>query len=368
MSNPGERLDAVLAYARRGWPVFPLHSVQGGTCSCGKAECTSPGKHPLAKLAPQGFKDATTDENKIRAWWQAEPQANVAIRTGEGSGIIVLDVDPRNGGEITLEVLIDEHGELPDTVEAFTGGGGRHLLFEHPDGYVKGDSKGNVLGAGLDIKADGGYIVAPPSLHVSGRRYVWEASSGPDDVPVAPLPGWMLDKIKVTPKTRSVTSPVDWRIPKGQRNSTLTSIAGTIRRKALDADEIEPMLQAVNRTRCKPPLTEDEVSRIAQSVARYPPDASAFAVPSPMAPEQIGVLVSEVEREHVEWLWHGRLALGKLTVIDGDPGLGKSALYCDMAAYITTGRTWPDGASCLAGGVVIVTTEDCRSHSCSWGA
>src|SRR5438034_3590275 len=108
------RLDAALDYARRGWAVIPL--VPGG-------------KTPLTA---HGYKDGTTDEAKIRSWWAKTPSANVGIVTGAESGLVVLDVDPRNGGEITLDELIAEHGKLPDTVVAITGGGGRHIFFQHP--------------------------------------------------------------------------------------------------------------------------------------------------------------------------------------------------------------------------------------------
>ena len=119
-----EMLDAVLEYARRGVFVFPVWGIASGCCRCGQAACKSPGKHPIGGLAPNGFKDATINETTIRAWWTREPHANIATPT---TTRVVLDVDPRHGGDETLAELERQHGPLPNTPEVLTGGGGRHL-------------------------------------------------------------------------------------------------------------------------------------------------------------------------------------------------------------------------------------------------
>lgn len=186
-------LDAALAIARdHGWAVLPLHwpvwpEPDGPVrCSCGDIACVANlGKHPRTR---RGFKDATTDEAAIRAWWTERPDANIGVPTGAASGIVVVDVDPRHGGHHSLEDLEGEHGPLPHTVEQQTGGGGRHLLFAHPGGLIR--CRTNLL-PGIDLKADGGYIVVEPSLHKSGRRYVWELSSRPGEVAIARMPGWL---------------------------------------------------------------------------------------------------------------------------------------------------------------------------------
>src|SRR5262245_40835910 len=182
--NP--RLAAALAYAARGWPVFPCHGMQDGQCTCsGKPNCT-PGKHPLTA---HGFEDATTDPKQIDRWWTENPDANVAVATGACSGLIVVDEDPRHGGDLTLEDLEAQYGKLPDTVISLTGGGGKHYVFRHFGKALS--SRAHAFGPGLDLKGDGGYIIAPPSLHVSGLRYEWEASSHPDEVPIAAFPAWL---------------------------------------------------------------------------------------------------------------------------------------------------------------------------------
>lgn len=187
MPPVSDLLREALVYAARGWRVLPVHvAVRTGAglvCSCSKGAKCPPkhaGKHPRTM---HGTKDATTDPATIRAWWALWPGANVGIATGAASGLVVLDIDPRNGGDDTFAELLETLGRLPPTVEALTGGGGRHLLFRHPGGRIVGTP-----GAGVDVKADGGFIVAAPSVHPSGRDYAWEMSSDPADVPVASLP------------------------------------------------------------------------------------------------------------------------------------------------------------------------------------
>ncbi len=109
---------AALAYAARGWHVFPCHSARAGRCSCGAPACQHPGKHPRTL---HGLKDATTDPALITRWWQQWPDANVAVATGAVSGLVALDEDPRHGGDVSLDLLTHEHGPLPETVEALTG-------------------------------------------------------------------------------------------------------------------------------------------------------------------------------------------------------------------------------------------------------
>ena len=186
--NASNHLEAALAYAHTlGWAVFPLHHIEApGHCSCPKGnDCDQAGKHPRT---PQGFKDASTEAATIHHWWSQWPQANIGVATGPASGFDVLDVDPRHGGEDSLEEWEQDLGRLPDTVEQLTGGGGRHLLFAHQPG-VRNKTD---LAPGLDVRGDGGYIVVAPSTHASGRLYCWEASSRPEAMPMASWPESLL--------------------------------------------------------------------------------------------------------------------------------------------------------------------------------
>jgi hypothetical protein len=263
-----DMLNEALAYASKfDWPVFPVHSVcDSGDCSCGNLECANVGKHPRT---PNGFKDATTNPEQIRAWWTKHPRANIGIATGPASGFDALDIDPRNGGDESLEELEEKHGKLPDTVEQITGGGGRHILLLHGDGMR---TKSGVR-PGLDLKADRGYIVAPPSIHASRRPYEWELSSRPGEVKMADHPAWLLSLLKQD-NGKLPDDGIGDVIPEGKRNATLASVAGMMRRPGMSKSAIEAALLVENKTRCKPPLPDNEVIRIADSIGSYPPSVS----------------------------------------------------------------------------------------------
>jgi hypothetical protein len=182
--------------ARSGWPVLPCHHPRNGACSCGAIGCSSAGKHPRTR---RGLFDATTDPVVVRRWWRAWPDANVAVRTGArplGAGVVVIDID--DGGETSLDELVSRHGRLPPTLEATTGGGGRHLYFAHPGGSVS-NSAGR-LGDGLDVRADGGYVLVAPSWHRSGGHYDWKCA------PIAAMPGWLSQLLKPVNREPAVTS------------------------------------------------------------------------------------------------------------------------------------------------------------------
>ena len=166
-----EMLNAALSYAAKGYRVFPTHSVQNGKCTCGQPSCSSPGKHPIFT----GWQEkATTDREQIEIFWRQWPWANVAIATGRISDVIVLDVDmsaTKNGIQ-SLAALEGRFHTFPKTYTVRTGSGGLHYYFS-THGDVFKNSAGR-LGDGLDIRGDGGYVIAPPSLHISGNRYTVE--------------------------------------------------------------------------------------------------------------------------------------------------------------------------------------------------
>ena len=260
---------AALWYARNGIPVFPVYEPLEGGCSCQKSDCDKPGKHPRTW---HGFKDATTDAAQISKWWDLWHNANVGIPTGAATGILVLDVDPRNGGDDSLDSLILKHGKFPNTAEQMTGGGGRHVLFRYPGGPVP-----KTLVVGIDLKGDGGYLVAAPSMHTSGERYQWDGLAGAKAIlNPAPLPDWLQTRIATTGTEARVSLTEDGeKWGEGQRNDKLTSVAGMMRRRGLSRESIEAALLEENRQGCDPPLAEAEVRRIAESVARYKPVEAA---------------------------------------------------------------------------------------------
>jgi len=248
----GDIRTAALAYAARGWSVIPIEPR---------------GKRPLVPWLEFQRRVATAEE--IDGWLRRWPDANVGIVTGRVSGLVVVDIDPRHDGLASIERARDEHGPLPHTVEAETGGGGHHLYFAHP-----GMPLANRVGIlpGIDLRADGGCVVAPPSLHPSGRRYRWAAGSRPDDLPLAMLPRWLL------PATHGDAhrghSLAHWRelvrqdVAEGRRNDTLASLAGHLLWHGVDAQVALELLLAFNRVRCRPPLPDDEVAQVVASIAR----------------------------------------------------------------------------------------------------
>lgn len=188
--NQANPYAAALSYAARGWPVFPVAGVVSGHCSCRAAAlCDHPAKHPLNR---SGLRAATTDIGQIANWWREWPWAGVGIRTGAPSGLVVVDIDPAHGGLQTIDDLV-RSGHLPaatlQTLSVRTGGAGHHLFYDHPGVDVPNTAAQLPrLGpaAGIDLRGDGGYIIAPPSAHISGRRYQWEAGNAEP----APLPSW----------------------------------------------------------------------------------------------------------------------------------------------------------------------------------
>jgi hypothetical protein len=254
-------LQAALTYAARGWDIFPCHTPTPDGCSC-RLDCGRIGKHPRTQ---HGLKDATIDEVTIRRWWQQWPQANIAIATGIGSGVVVLDEDSYKGGDTSRVGLEHTYSLLPETVQQLTGGGGVQYLFAHPGTPVKNGVE--TLGPGLDIRGDGGYIIVPPSLHASGRRYAWEMTHHPDETPLAPMPAWLLALCQDT--TRRETPSAGEPIPQGRRNQTLFQLGCKMRTRGFSEAAIAGALMAINTTQCQPPLDDAEVATIAASCAKY---------------------------------------------------------------------------------------------------
>jgi putative DNA primase/helicase len=284
-------VDYALAYSRMNWPVIPLHWItETGVCSCGNTTCRNPGKHPKIK----GWRSlGTTDARQIEKWWKMWPDANIGILTGNASGMLVLDVDPRNGGDRELRKLMEMHGSLPSTLQVATGGGGLHYYFAMPNFVIKNLTGAAAFRPGLEIKSDGGYVVAPPSRHQSGKAYRWLIN--PRQAGLAEIPHWLAQLLQeaMVRMERSRSVPVTEHqgvIPEGERNVTLTRIAGSLRRRGLSEEEILEELRKINLQRCKPPLPNEEVAGIARSIARYapgstkpqeqthPPQAPAFAL------------------------------------------------------------------------------------------
>jgi Bifunctional DNA primase/polymerase, N-terminal/Primase C terminal 1 (PriCT-1) len=262
-------LDAALDYAARGLPVFPVYPVMSFrgrlVCKCiHTIRCENPGKHPMTR---HGLKDATTDAETARRRWYCAPDANIGIACS--ADCCVLDVDPRHGGDATLADFERQHGSLPPTWMVKTGGGGCHYYFQSPQDVR--NSAGSV-GAGLDIRGTGGYVVAPPSLHVSGSYYEWKPGHSPGELPLAIMPPWLLSTQQSKPG--APVPATSWRalvsngVTEGARNLTVAKLAGHFLRRYVDPVVTLEMMTAWNAMRCRPPLTEAEVETIVGSIAK----------------------------------------------------------------------------------------------------
>jgi hypothetical protein len=243
--------EAAYACLARGWSVIPVEPR---------------GKRPVVPWLEYQRRLAGRDE--VERWLERWPDANMAIVTGALSGLVVLDVDVRHGGDESLERLECDHGPLARTVEAMSGGGGRHRYFAHPGGTVPNRV---ACAAGIDVRGDGGCVVAPPSLHASGRCYAWAPGCAPDELALAPLPRWLLALGREDGQARGHTL-VHWRslvsagVDAGARNATLASLAGHLLWHGVDPEVVVELLHAWNRTRCRPPLPDEEVLRCVESI------------------------------------------------------------------------------------------------------
>lgn len=201
--DPSPVLIAALTYAAAGLAVFPIHSVDPTTraCSCNEDCGSNAGKHPATL---HGVKDASTDPEQLNAWFgPSSPERNLAVATGAASQTVVLDIDGEKG-EDTLLWLMNEGHDLPKTKTSLTGrkDGGRHLWFLYPDAPTDGSklrirSKAAALGPGVDVRADAGYVVVPPSTHRTGKPYTWL----PNDLTRQPMPQWLLDALTTKVRT-----------------------------------------------------------------------------------------------------------------------------------------------------------------------
>lgn len=358
IDKDNRNLRAAIWYAKNGWLVFPCHSKNGDRCSCGKINCHSPAKHPRTLY---GLKDATTEIEKIKEMWGGWPDANIGLATGTNSGIFFLDVDPRHGGDESLEELERKYCPLPKTIESLTGGGGRHIGFVCNGHKIR--SSAGKLGPGLDVRGEGGYVVLPPSIHISGQSYQWEVSGRPNEVEIADPPKWLLEVLK--DRQANSPTPPDGKIPAGGRNSVLASLAGTMRRKGMSEASILAALQQENRLRCEPPLPEDEVAGIAKSVARYEPSAASALRFEKPSESKISLKFTSLKdllaepREETTWLVEGLLPSGGLSLFVAKPKVGKSTLARQLALAVSRGEDFL-GREVKQGSVFYLALEERR--------
>ena len=234
------------------------------------------GKIPLTA---HGCKDATKDRAQVESWWAQYPSANIGIATGEINGLLVIDVDVKHDqgkyGDESLKALESELGELPETWTALTGSGGLHYYFRYPEGHDIRNSASQ-LAQDIDIRAQGGYVVAPPSVHPdTGRAYEWECGSDPEETPLAELPEKWLQRLekKVTGEALGDSQKKLFEIPEtvsvGARNDTLFRYGASLRAKSVPAIETYKLMDQFNKDKCSPPIPAGELQKIYDSVMKY---------------------------------------------------------------------------------------------------
>lgn len=250
MSEYPSMYDAAIEYAKKGFAVFPLKYRD---------------KVPLTR---NGCKDATTDAAQIKAWWQQHPNANIGLATGSVSQnvfVIDLDIDEDRGidGYHSLEDWQREHGDFPETWTAITGRGGYHLYYRG-NGKIK--NRAGIID-GVDIRGNGGYVVAPPSIHKNGNRYEWEYS--PDEFELAKADNNVMYFLNHDDHRQSASFTMPNIVSAGQRNQMLFRFACMMQAKGASDQSVFAATMAENESSCSPPLTEQEVRIIVSSATKY---------------------------------------------------------------------------------------------------
>lgn len=242
--------EAALRMASKGFMVFP---------------CQEAGKAPATR---NGLLDAKRDAEAIRKCWSKNPHLNVAVRTGKPSNIVVLDVDGEEGWD-SLHRLEDEHRELPTTASVTTPRGGQHFYFRHPGVEVKNTA--GFPAAGLDVRGDGGYVLAPPSAGPGGRAYEIDEAAE-----IVAMPDWLLELLtkRQEAEVKKVGQGRDWGkfisdgSSQGERDNRLCSFVGHMFAHGHAAAEVYEAARVLNAAKVKPPLSEKDLERIVSSIAK----------------------------------------------------------------------------------------------------
>lgn len=339
-----ELLEAALKYAHMGLAVFPL-KVKG--------------KEPNTE---NGFKDASTDETIIRGWWERNPKANIGIATGDMSGGLVaidMDIDKDKGkdGYHTFKKWCDDNYlVLPDSWLSITGRGGYHLFYRS---RFPVPSKISWLDD-VDIRANGGYIVAPPSIHPNGTRYEWEDAPdecqlvSTDDIDVE----FVMNSVIASIAKNNQPLNVPEEIPEGHRDEIMFKLACKYQAMGMSDTAMLAALQEENRVRCKPPLTDKEIRKKVEQAQKYQKGEivtlenqsneltrksygkTGRKIEETVTDHDLDMpTLAEFEEKEKKWLVPGYIPEGCVTLLCADGGIGKTTLWCDTLAALTAGTT-----------------------------
>lgn len=343
-------LDAALGYWQEGFSVIPVHGIVDGKCTCGKADCQKPGKHPT--ISWKRYQKERADEAQVRAWFDEHPERNVGIVTGETSGIAVVDIDGEEGFKSIKEAKATGL-PLPSTRKVFTGGGGVHLIYRMQNGL---SSSTGIL-KNVDIKAEGGFVVTAPSLHISGNRYKW---ADENNTTMTVFDFNTLGAFNPGRREKGISSHEG--VPEGKRNDTTASYAGRLFRKGLDHDEALSLCLIQNRKNEKP-QPEADVIRTVQSIGDI--DASKEGKLKQENSARIrkaseGITAADlVKRDFPEprWAVRGILPEG-LVILAGKPKKGKSLFCLNLGLDIASGAEVLNSISAEKGAVLYLALED----------
>ena len=357
--------EAALQYVDMGFAVFPIIPPRFG----GK----SPGKRPYIA----GWQhDASTDKEKVTQWWDKWPDANIGIATGAISGglvVIDLDIDNEKGvnGYEYLKEWQQEHGDLPDTWQSITGRGGYHLFYK--DISINRSIVG--LYEGIDIRGDGGYIVAPPSLHRNGKRYEWEQGPG-DGIEIAQVDNrvseFLLGPAPEGWSTQGFEMPE--QLPEGQRTQWLVKMVCSMQAKGAGDEAIKAAVKAENEAKGRPPLSDMELEReVFPALRRYEKGTSPYTV----VPDQGRfrqqknhslemTSMEAAEEKSPDWLITDYVPRYQITTLAGDGGSGKTTAWCSIVAavsngsrpFLLDGMVPIDFAKCIPEKVLFFSAED----------
>lgn len=322
---------AARAYIKAGLPVLLIHGVlDDGSCTCGKPDCGKVGKHPIIEVFPKGVHSATTSFAKVDQALRQHPSANVAIAL---KGLTVVDIDGPAGRKGVRAL------KLPKTPKVITGRGAHH--------YLQGElAEGTFKGAQVDVlTGPNRYVLAPPSMHASGKRYRWSKVGGT----VAALPPSRITQLRPKrPPAKGKTHGKQFggSIPAGARNDTLFRFAGYARHRRFSDATIRKLVDVLNGSECTVPLDEDEVEKLLDSSARY-------------EEEPLFAPVGNAKVLPLEAVWYPYIMRHCVTVLAGDPGRGKSLLLSLITAIITRGGAWPlSDQKAKKGPVLLLSAED----------
>lgn len=339
-------LESALEYAKYGLAVFPIIPRD---------------KRPITQ---NGFKDATTDTNKIKEWWSIHPDANIGIATGDMSGgLVVIDMDidvetDKNGYHSFNDFIKEHYLIIPDSWQSITGRGGYHLFFK---ASFPVNSRIGWLD-GVDVRANGGYIVAPPSIHPNGNRYEWEQS--PEEYPLMDSSDtdieFVLNSIIAAGHLEKAEPfKVPEVIPQGHRDEMMFKLACKYQSMGMSDEAMLAALIAENATRCQPPLSEKEIRQKVKQAQKYEKGETVKIsdpanivetktyrgknnrkIEETITEQDLNMpTLAEFEKREKEWLIPGYIPKGCVTLLCSDGGIGKTSIWCDTLAAMTVGKT-----------------------------